>query len=192
VSKTSIGHDLKGSRRRKRHEFAFSVDFFAGLAAGLAVAVAVYLWQQQAITAVRSDTIGRAATPRPAQSAIEPATPDEVVPVFDFPTILPTREVVITEHDGSADSSTTPSAPILRPGAYVLHFGVFKDESRAERLRAELMRLGMPSQLQRIVIDKVVHYRVRMGPISDLAELNRTRATLHRSDITAESIRVGE
>jgi len=192
VSRTSIGRDLKGAGRRKHREFAFSSEFFVGLTVGLVVAVGAFLWQQREIMATQTATIGQVGASSSSQSVIEPVTPDEAIPVFDFPKILVTREVIVDKRDGDVDLSTRPSTPILKPGAYVLHFGIFKDQFRAEQLQAKLQQLGIRPELQRIVIDNAMHYRVRMGPISDLGELNRTRALLNRSEVNSESIRVGE
>jgi cell division protein FtsN len=48
------------------------------------------------------------------------------------------------------------------------------------------------STLQRVSIDADVFHRVRIGPVGDLAELNRTRATLQRAEIDTVVIRVGD
>jgi cell division protein FtsN len=41
-------------------------------------------------------------------------------------------------------------------------------------------------------VDEDVWHRVRIGPITDLAELNRLRARLRAADLDALVIRVGE
>jgi cell division protein FtsN len=46
--------------------------------------------------------------------------------------------------------------------------------------------------VQRITIESDVLHRVRIGPVSNLAELNRTRATLQRAEMEAVVIRVGD
>jgi cell division protein FtsN len=43
-----------------------------------------------------------------------------------------------------------------------------------------------------VAIDNDVFHRVRIGPLSDLDALNRTRAALQRADIEAVVIRVGD
>jgi cell division protein FtsN len=192
LNKTSIGHDLKNSRRRKRGEFVFSKEFFTGLAAGLIVAVVVYIWQQQAIGAMQSGMMEKTLTTSPEQAVTEPETFDENVRAFDFPEVLPKREVVIVERDGNADASTLPSAPILRPGAYVLHLGIFGDSNQAEELKAKLLRVGLRPEIQNLTIDGEIQYRVRIGVINDIEELNRIRSLLQRSETEAEVVWVGE
>ena len=192
MNKTSIGHDLKNTRRRKRGEFAFSKEFFTGLAAGLIVAVVVYIWQCQTIDAIQAGVVDTKKASTPSQSAIEPEASDQPTPVFHFPTVLPMREVVIVAQETDGDSSPVPSAPILRPGAYVLHLGIFGESNEAEALKAKLLRVGLRSEIQNITIDGEIQYRVRIGVISDLGELNRIRSLLQRSEIEAAVVRVGE
>jgi cell division septation protein DedD len=55
-----------------------------------------------------------------------------------------------------------------------------------------VVRLGVRAAVQPIPIDTDVKYRVRIGAINRLDELNRIRAVLQRSGIYAEPIRVGE
>jgi cell division protein FtsN len=75
---------------------------------------------------------------------------------------------------------------------YVLQPGAYRDPAEAEVLRAKLARLGVEAVVQRIAIDADVFHRVRIGPISDLEALNRTRARLRAADINAVVIRVGD
>jgi len=192
LNKTSIGHDLKNTRRRKRGEFAFSKEFFTGLAAGLILAVGVYIWQRQTIDAIQAGVVDTKKASAPSQSTIEPEASEQPTPVFDFPKVLPTREVVIVEQGTDRDSPPVPSAPILRPGAYVLHLGIFGESNQAEALKARLLRVSLRSEIQNIIVDGEIQHRVRIGVISDLSELNRIRSVLQRSEIEAEVVRVGE
>jgi cell division protein FtsN len=74
----------------------------------------------------------------------------------------------------------------------VLHLGAFRNLEDAERLRTKLTRLGVDAVIQRVTIDTDVFHRVRIGPISDLDRLNRTRTTLSAADIEAVLTRVGD
>ncbi len=71
--RTSVGRDLKGPRRGRRTTFSFSKEFFAGLAAGLTVAVGVFLWSRQTIeaTQVNPKAMRAAERPSPADEPIE-------------------------------------------------------------------------------------------------------------------------
>ena len=152
----------------------------------------VYIWQRQTIDAIRAGVVDTKKASPPFQSTIEPEASEQPTPVFDFPTVLPTREVVIVEQGTDRDSSPLPSAPILRPGSYVLHLGIFGEPNQAEALKAKLLRVGLRPEIQNIIVDGETQYRVRIGVISDLGELNRIRSLLQRSEIEAEVVRVGE
>ena len=60
----------------------------------------------------------------------------------------------------------------------------------AERMRATLALLGMESRLQRVSIDDDAYHRVRIGPTSDLNELNRYRRQLWDAEIEVMLIKV--
>jgi len=156
------------------------------------VAVGVYIWQRQTIDAIRAGVVDTKKASAPFQSTIEPEASEQPTPVFDFPKVLPTREVVIVEQGTDRDSSPVRSAPILRPGAYVLHLGIFGEPNQAEALKARLLRVGLRSEIQNITIDGEIQYRVRIGVINDLKELNRIRSLLLRSKIEAEVVWVGD
>jgi cell division protein FtsN len=83
-------------------------------------------------------------------------------------------------------------APIEKPGAYMLQAGSYRNFADADRVRAQLALQGIESKIQRVSVDNDTWHRVRIGPISDLAELNRTRAKLRQADIEALVIKVGE
>jgi hypothetical protein len=73
--RTSVGRDLKGPRRGRNTAFSFSKEFFAGLAAGLTVAVGVFLWSRQTIeaTPVTAKAPRAVDHPSPADDPIEAA-----------------------------------------------------------------------------------------------------------------------
>ena len=61
-------------------------------------------------------------------------------------------------------------------GLYVLQAGSFSAYADADRRRAELGMHGIESQIQRVMIDDKTYHRVRIGPTSDLEELNMLRS----------------
>lgn len=78
------------------------------------------------------------------------------------------------------------------PGAYVLHAGSYGSFAEADKVKAQLALLGISSQIQKITVDERQYHRVRIGPIEDLGELNRTRKRLRDARIDVLVIRVGE
>ena len=62
----------------------------------------------------------------------------------------------------------------------------------AERVQAQLARAGVEAKVQKVSVDTDTWHRVRVGPITNLDELNRIRARLREADIDALVIRVGD
>jgi len=81
---------------------------------------------------------------------------------------------------------------VERPGVYVLQAGSYRDEAEADRVAKQLALQGIAAKVQRVAVDNDVWHRVRVGPISDLDELNRVRKKLQDADLDALVIRVGD
>ena len=192
MSTTPIGRDFKRAGRSGSTEFRFSRDFFIGLAVGLIIAGGVYLWQQQVIREVSAVREADRPTPRAIRRDAAAAEAEEQPKEYGFYDMLPKSEVVVPEVDPKAPAPSLPTTPIDRPGVYVLQLGVFRNLEDADRLQAKLLRLGVRSTVQRVAIDNDVFHRVRIGPVSDLDELNRTRASLRRAEMDVVVIRVGD
>ncbi|HLF12937.1 MAG TPA: SPOR domain-containing protein [Gammaproteobacteria bacterium] len=159
-----------------------------GLGLGLVVALGVYLRGTRA-PAPRSET----AVERPAAAdvtvprAAPPEASDESR--FDFYDILPQYEVVVPEVETAAGRDVRSRA-VEEPGRYVLQAGAFTSLTDADRLQASLALLGVESRIQRVTVDDDVFHRVRVGPISDLGELNRIRRQLREARIEPLLIKV--
>lgn len=130
--------------------------------------------------------------PEPRQSAAA-VDSEEAPKSFDFYDRLPNFEVVVPEKDRevSRERDNTP-ATITRPGVYVLQAGSYRKQEEADRIAAQLRKQGVDANVQRVAVDDDVWHRVRIGPISDLTELNRLRTRLRAADLDAMLIRVGE
>jgi cell division protein FtsN len=159
-------------------------------------------------TASTTSSAARAATgARPAAGAsAEPATNE---PRFDFYEILPQYEVTVPDDaDAPAASSAararaagnttantaapaaTTAAPVAAPGSYVLQTGSFRSHADADRMQASLALLGVESRIQKVAIDSGEFHRVRIGPISNLDELNRIRNVLSQAGIDSLMMKV--
>ncbi len=163
-----------------------------GLALG-AAAVGTAFFVRDRLAAQRSTQTGTAqtavATPRPApRPKADPAPPEKQ---FEFYDMLPNFEVVVPGEDRDVRRDTTP-APVEVPGAYVLQAGSYGSFAEADKVKAQLALLGVSSQIQKITVDDRQFHRVRIGPINDLGELNRTRTRLRKAKIDVLVIRVGE
>jgi len=192
VSTTPIGRDFKRAGKRGGTEFHFNREFFAGLGLGLLVAAGIFVWQQQEMRQTADAAEPSQPKPRAVRRESAAGEVEEPPPKYGFYDMLPRSEVVVPEVDPKVPAPNLPSTPIERPGVYVLQPGVFKNLQEAEQLQAKLLRLGVRSVVQRVAIDNDVFHRLRVGPINDLTELNRYRASLQRADIDVVVIRVGD
>jgi cell division protein FtsN len=170
-----------------------------GFGAGLCVAGLAYVATHRA-----GEAPAPSARPTPRNAAsIENAPPDATAAEaalntlppnaegkYDFYQMLPKFEVVVPEKERG--TRVAPTAQIDRPGIYFLQVGSYRDAEVAERVHAQLSKLGIDSAVQRIAVDNDVWHRVRIGPIKDLARLNRVRAQLRASDLDSLVIRVDE
>jgi cell division protein FtsN len=189
---TPIGRDFKRTSRRGGVQLGLSKEFFAGLGIGLAVAVAVFFWQSRALTAAQA-AAESLARPEPRATANSVAADEtEEARSYDFYAMLPSQEVVVPEVGKETPAEPLPNSPIVRPGNYVLQLGAYRELAEAERLQTKLSRLGISASLQRIAIDADVFHRVRIGPVSNLESLNKTRARLRAADIDVVVIRVSD
>ena len=167
-------------------------EFGAGLAVGLSLSLFVLIWQNYREKHAVAEV---AETPKPDPHADKPgsAEADDGAKSYDFYDMLPNFEVVVPEKDRevSRERDATP-ATIARPGVYVLQAGSYRKPEEAERIRAQLKLQGIDANVQRVAVDEDVWHRVRIGPITDLTELNRLRTRLRAADLDALVIRVGE
>jgi cell division protein FtsN len=176
------------NRNSRRNEPAPGwVWMLFGLGLGLVVAVAAYLYGERAPAPRGGGSAAQpaSAAPAPARTVraqrATPAAPAEENR-FDFYEILPQYEVAVPETETRA-APAVRSRPVEEPGRYLLQAGSFSSAADADRLQASLALLGIESRVQRVSIDDDVFHRVRIGPISDLDAVNRTRRQLRDAGI---------
>jgi cell division protein FtsN len=174
-------------RARRRKQTPGWAWLLVGFGLGLAVAAVVYLRGVRPPPAPRQAAAPAAAQPPiPAPAAKQsPAKPKASSPEsqFDFYDILPQYEVVVPATGTSSGGSKLRTKPIEEPGSYMIQAGSFNGFADADRLKAKLALLGIEASIQRVTIDDDVFHRVRVGPITDLAELNRVRRQLRDAGI---------
>jgi cell division protein FtsN len=194
-----ISRDYKRSRSSAGFDFGRWKEFLGGLALGLGVALALFAYQHNA-----SETAAAAASvaPRPeprataarntakdAGAAADASTAE--AKSYDFYEMLPKFEVVVPEKEREVKRDI-PNSPIERPGVYVLQAGSYRKLEDAQRVRQQLGLQGIDATVQRVAVDADVWHRVRIGPLRDLAGLNRMRDKLRRAELDAIVIRVGD
>ncbi len=165
-------------------------DFGVGVLVGAVLATSAFLYVRDA---ERAQAQSVRPEPRPVEAP--PASPADASetqePQYDFYEMLPKFEVVVPERDRDVKRDF-PASRIERPGIYVLQAGSYRNLADAERMRAQLALQGIEARVQRVSVDNDVWHRVRIGPVTDLDELNRLRRQLQAGDIDALVIRVGD
>jgi cell division protein FtsN len=92
------------------------------------------------------------------------------------------------------ESSTRVGAngAVVQPGTYYLQVGSYRQAAEAERVRTQLSHLNIAASVQRVSVDEDVWQRVRVGPIKDLAELNKLRARIKAADLKSIVVKIDQ
>jgi len=191
------GRDYKGVRRGGL-ERARLRDLGTGLAVGLLVALVVYVSDHRRGSGATDSVaqpapVARHGAARPgaagdAGAADSGADAGEDAGGYDFYAGLPKFEVLVPEKEHGTHVDAT--ARVERPGTYFLQAGSYRNSVDAERVRERLAHQSISAGVQRVALDSDVWYRIRIGPIKDLNQLNRLRQQLQAAEITTLVIRV--
>jgi cell division protein FtsN len=185
-----VARDYK-PKRSKPGGMSGWLGLAVGLGLGLAVAAVIYLKDHR--LDVPETHAGKIVKKRPhgneAPESGDPVADDSKT--YAFYEMLPKFEVVVPEKDKDVRPDIK-SVPETRSGTYVLQAGSYKNFPDADRVRAKLALLGVESNVQKVSVENDTWYRIRIGPISKLDELNRKRQTLHKADVDVLVIRVGD
>ncbi len=87
-----------------------------------------------------------------------------------------------------APTKSEPS-PAAASGPYYLQVGSFRVLEDAEALRARILLMGMPVEIQRAEVNGMQVNRVRVGPFAKLDDMNRTRSKLGEEKISSTVVR---
>jgi len=187
----------------------FLLGVFIGLLLGLAVAlgVAFYLNKTPIPFLTRSTPVGKDAAAaggagakapaiagmsqggRPiAQPGIEEAGQK---PKYDFYRILPGGEEAVSERDLKERLRTAPVQADAPRDVYYVQAGSFQNPADADNQKAKLAIVGLESSVEPTSLpDKGTWYRVRLGPYTQLEELNKVRQTLAANGIDASLVKL--
>ena len=133
-------------------------------------------------------------------------TTEQQSTTYDFFTVLPEIEVVVTEDEepevstpaqteqsGDQASETDPEAETAPKSAYMLQAGSFNSEADAERQKANLALIGLSSTIQKITIQgRGDFYRVRLGPYVNHQKMVDTDERLRQEGIKALRLKVSK
>lgn len=179
-----VSRDYKRSRAR-REPFSGWTGVFIGLVIGLGVGLALYFFDPR--TPPPQDSAPKDAEPASARDSAG-EEPDR----YSFYEMLPNFEVVVPEREAAVRPDAPAAPAVERAGSYVLQVGSYRKFEEADRVRAQLALQGIESKVQRVSVDNDTWHRVRVGPVSDLRELNRVRDRLREAEMDVLVIRVGD
>lgn len=135
--------------------------------------------------------------------------PEPPKPRFVFYSELPEMEVIVPEEEirrsvaqpppvvsDTPATASQPAAPVSpKPAApsetYYLQAGSFKGADQADRFKARLALMGFETDIQTITINnRDTYHRVRVGPYSDLATLDKARSRLKKAGIETRTVKI--
>ncbi|MGE0030732.1 MAG: SPOR domain-containing protein [Steroidobacteraceae bacterium] len=178
-----MSRDYKRSRAR-RESFSGWTGLFIGLVIGLGVGLALYFFDPR--------TPPPDSAPKGAEPASTRDSASEEPDRYSFYEMLPNFEVVVPEREAAVRPDAPTAPAVERTGSYVLQVGSYRKFEEADRVRAQLALQGIESKVQRVSVDNDTWHRVRVGPVTDLRELNRVRDRLREADMDVLVIRVGD
>jgi cell division protein FtsN len=181
----TLSRDYKHVKRNTPGGQAFNgwVGLLAGLAIGLTVALGVFLHYRDLAPA---EPRAAAAKPPASAQSTEEAPPAPVDPAKDltFYNDLPRQEVQVPTQEEKAGGK----ASALPAGDVVLQAGSFKQPDEADKLQAKLAQYGVDAKIQRFALEDETWYRVRIGPIATVQELEAIRAKLAEAEVEATPV----
>jgi hypothetical protein len=167
----TLNRDYKDVKRPGGPAFSGWVGFLAGLAVGLTVALGVFLHDRDVAIEV------------PHASAARPPASAQATDDFVFPDVLRKGvPVPMPEKRESGQAATRPD------GDVILEAGSFKQRAEAEQLQGKLARFGVDAKIQRFAVEDEIWYRVHIGPIATVGELQAIRAKLSDAGVEAEPV----
>lgn len=108
---------------------------------------------------------------------------------FDFYTILPGSESKVSKEEEVKIKENVPEPAVLT--SYFLQVGAFQTGEEADNMKAKLALQGFEAIVQTATIpDKGVWHRVRVGPLSNLDQINKTKNDLVKNGFKADLIKV--
>jgi cell division protein FtsN len=176
-----------------------------GLVVGLGIAAAVAYFVMHApmpFVDKASRSVDRPIDPSQAPDpnaglpgrATQPSKDDLGALIATLPTeaakpVLPPPPAPVPAPSVAPSSPASPSSAADAGKSYYLQVGAFRVLEDAESLRAQMLLLGLPVELQRAEVNGVQVNRVRVGPFERLDDMNKARARLAQEKISANVVR---
>jgi cell division protein FtsN len=196
-----MSRDYKGTEHKRGKGTRSGSSLLAGILIGLVLGLGIALGVAWYINKMPSP-FTRSPAPAKAErekSSSPPTTARvddmagkgaESKPRFDFYKILPGSEEALPDKPAKdvQKESTVPGKE-----AFLLQAGSFQSAPDADNLKARLALLGIEANIETSAVpDKGIWHRVRIGPYTNVEELNRTRDTLKQNGVQTTLIKVRE
>jgi cell division protein FtsN len=206
-----MNSDTKSRKRtngtRKSSSGGTLLGLFIGLVIGVLAAASVvwYIYRTPPPFSAKTQPSAPSAPPQqqgtPQTPLALPGKPGDPIPQpddkprFDFYKILPGNgeaipdpKPVATKPDepkpGEADKrNNTLKEPVF------LQAGSFQNAGDADNQKARLAMMGIEAAVQQVMLQDAVWYRVRLGPLRKIEEVNALRAELARQGIEANIVK---
>ena len=184
------GSNSKGS--------AFFTGLLIGLLLGVGLSVALTMYIKGGDSPFANNKVVRPALENLSEKLSKNKTSEETISPseesannlktdnkFDFYTILPETESTVTEKEIQESTLT------VKKDNYFLQVGAFQNEADADNMKAKLALQGFEAVVQTATIpEKGVWHRVRVGPLSDIEQINKTRGDLTTNGFNTDLIKV--
>ena len=181
-------------REKKRKPVGGTLlGIFIGLVLGLAIATAAAIYVTNApVPFVNKTQQQRATTPQADQKLADAAKAGAAEkPKFDFYKILPGQEEPVTDRDLKSAAAKQAEKSGAPRDLYFVQAGAFQNPADADNLKARLALMGLQASVEPANLpDKGTWYRVRLGPYTQLDEINRVRQTLAQNSIDASLVKI--
>ena len=173
---------------------ALLLGLFIGYVLGLVSAIGIWMYIHQAPSPFIQDETPEVSTEiktfengKQISETNDSQTEDtNEKPRFEFYKILPGNEEPVTEKQ----FEKAAKQPSLKD-KYYLQAGSFRDTEDAENLKAKIAMLGMEAYIQSADLsEKGMWHRVRVGPFTKIAAINKARSSLLQNGIKANLIKV--
>ena len=187
------------SHEKKRGQLPGWVWMLGGLAIGLFVAFIVYLnnitqnSEQDTIASVIKEKftdLQENAKKRESQSTtqkkenpIKKQEDEKPKTRFEFYYILPELEVAVPDRELATRSQQTTTSSTNEKIEYIIQAGAFRQHQQADNLKAKLALHGIIAYIETVKNNADTWHRVRIGPVTDIAQLNQTRKRLKDNGI---------
>ena len=154
------------------------------LIGSLVVAFITFLYFLRDSNAPQTVTVNPAVPPvksleKQKKESLDKETPK---PRFNFYTILPEKEVIISE----SEIKTRKREEQLgrsKPSNYILQVGSFRQYQEADKLKAKLALLDIQAKVEPTEIGSTTWNRVKIGPFSNMNAVDELRSRLRENNI---------